>query len=437
MIRADEAMIDRRELYKMTRDQLIARAGKLGVSRPEVLTQAELTDEIISRSTSKPRRRKMRGWLGRARDLVARVVERGLHLPDAAKRFTTPPSALAAKAPPPLPTMTLAEIYAAQGYLAKAVEVLDEVLASDQAHQEAQRLCDKLVQKLSAAELRKRQERLATQAAPESVRPDEACAVAALGPGKNDTDEHASQPMVDGQDPSLALAQNPGPATESSLLLCVDRQELVALATNAHTAYVYWDMQPRRFARLRAAKPNGRLVLRLLCMSNTGKASNHDLYVDALRGDTFVHGLLPEAKLHFCIGYKCGEVFDAIVVGEALSMPRDYRQELGVAAPPQQTAVVAPVPLGATGVAVATVAQSAELERASASSEKVASTHLRDGIPRWASARWVQATASVQRPANQDPHTPSGVGLGQWAAGGMTASGAGMAGWSKSGHGIS
>ena len=42
--------------------------------------------------------------------------------------------------PPPLPTVTLAEIYAAQGHLERAIGVLDEVLTRQPDHAEAQGL---------------------------------------------------------------------------------------------------------------------------------------------------------------------------------------------------------------------------------------------------------------------------------------------------------
>src|SRR3954468_4233249 len=78
--------MDRQELERLTREQLITEAERLGIPRPRVLTQPELIDEIIGRTTKSERERvKARGWLGRARDLLAAVVERGLHLPEAAR----------------------------------------------------------------------------------------------------------------------------------------------------------------------------------------------------------------------------------------------------------------------------------------------------------------------------------------------------------------
>src|SRR5580698_10628956 len=131
--------MQRQDLERMTREQLIAQATLLGIPRPRVLTQPELVDEIIGRTSKSERERaKARGWLGRARDLLARVVERGLHLPEAARVLRKDGDDKSWPAPPPpLPTVTLAEIYAAQGHFERALAVLDEVIAREPDHREA------------------------------------------------------------------------------------------------------------------------------------------------------------------------------------------------------------------------------------------------------------------------------------------------------------
>src|SRR5689334_10152212 len=100
--------MDRRELLDLSREELVARAERLGVARPRVLTQPELCDEILSRTAKSDRERaKTRGWLGRARDLIAGVVERGLHLPEVARVLRSAPSGGNwPPPPPPLPTIT-------------------------------------------------------------------------------------------------------------------------------------------------------------------------------------------------------------------------------------------------------------------------------------------------------------------------------------------
>src|SRR5690349_1750627 len=118
-----------RELEGWSRSDLIERAETLGVDQASLLTRAELADEIVRRTVSDPiERRSARGFLGVARDLVARVVERGLHLPEAAAliRGTERPAWIPVK--PPIATVTLAGIYAEQGHRSRALGVLDEVL---------------------------------------------------------------------------------------------------------------------------------------------------------------------------------------------------------------------------------------------------------------------------------------------------------------------
>src|SRR5262245_19432061 len=116
------ADFDPGELDSLSREELILRARARGVERPELMTRLELRDEIIRRSEpDADRQRSSRGWLGVARDLLASVVESGLNLPDAAAAIRGDMKAeLDAQGPAPVATVTLAEIYAAQGHHDKA-----------------------------------------------------------------------------------------------------------------------------------------------------------------------------------------------------------------------------------------------------------------------------------------------------------------------------
>jgi hypothetical protein len=120
----------------MSRDELIARARSLGAKRPELMTRVELRDEIVRLTESDPVvRRRSRGWLGVARDLVASVVDSGLNLPGAAAAIRggmRPQPDW--QGPAPVATLTLAEIYVAQGHTDRALGVLDEVLRSEPDH---------------------------------------------------------------------------------------------------------------------------------------------------------------------------------------------------------------------------------------------------------------------------------------------------------------
>ncbi|HEY0465081.1 MAG TPA: hypothetical protein VGC79_12765, partial [Polyangiaceae bacterium] len=113
------------DLERLSREQLILKARVLGVERPELMTRVEMRDEIVRRSEPDiAQQKRARGFLGVARDLVASVVEAGLNLPDAAALIRGDSNREAHwKGPPPVATVTLAEIYAAQGHLDRALRM--------------------------------------------------------------------------------------------------------------------------------------------------------------------------------------------------------------------------------------------------------------------------------------------------------------------------
>jgi hypothetical protein len=133
-------------LDQLSREELIVRARALGARRPEVMTRLELRDEIVRLGEVDPTvRRRTRGWLGVARDLVASVVDSGLNLPGAAAaiRGEAKPEH-EWQGPPPVATLTLAEIYVAQGHTDRALAVLAEVLSNEPDHAAAMALRDRL-----------------------------------------------------------------------------------------------------------------------------------------------------------------------------------------------------------------------------------------------------------------------------------------------------
>jgi len=145
--------MDRGELEDLDRESLVVRAQAAGIRRARILTRPELIDELLrlDPNADAAQLKKSRGFFGRARDLVARVVERGLHLPDAADRIRTmalgttiPTTAVPRTEPQAMPTVTLAEIYAAQGHRQRAIETLRRVLEREPDHAAAQALLARL-----------------------------------------------------------------------------------------------------------------------------------------------------------------------------------------------------------------------------------------------------------------------------------------------------
>lgn len=139
---------DPAELDTLSRDELILRARARGVERPEQMTRIELRDEIVRLSEPDlERQRRSRGFLGIARDLLASVVESGLNLPDAAAAIRGDGKALHDfQGPPPVATVTLAEIYATQGHYEQALSMLDEVIAREPEHTAARKLRDRIAE---------------------------------------------------------------------------------------------------------------------------------------------------------------------------------------------------------------------------------------------------------------------------------------------------
>lgn len=141
--------MDRAELEGLDRESLVLRAQASGIRRARILTRPELIDELLrlDPDVDENQLKRSRGFFGRARDLLARVVERGLHLPDAADRIRTSPiSDLPPRRvePQALPTVTLAEIYAAQGYRQRAIDTLKRVLEREPEHVAARGLLARL-----------------------------------------------------------------------------------------------------------------------------------------------------------------------------------------------------------------------------------------------------------------------------------------------------
>jgi hypothetical protein len=403
--------MQRHDLTRMNREQLIAEAERLGVPRPRVLTQPELMDEIITRTTTGDRERaKARGWLGRARDLLANVVERGLHLPEAARVLRSPGSERAWPAPPPpLPTVTLAEIYAAQGHLDRAVAVLDEVIAREPDHREAHALRARFVEqaqrsrsragKAAAADEASKSppsmtEPPATRASPEASVPAEARrAVAetkpasepvkraplpvhepfgpvtspspaasaqdegeaspletdtmASGPPSAMTEVAASDPLAETMDaiastePAVAAAEpaaeaaepaaeaaeaaEPAPLDEPALPDRYEVDEVVAIAVDPRTIYLYWEVRATTLAHARARRPDGWLGIRVASVTASWegpRVDTRDLRVDALYGDRFLRDVQPGSNVRVSVGWRTDDAFEPLAVGVEVTAPR-------------------------------------------------------------------------------------------------------------------
>jgi hypothetical protein len=294
-------------LEKLSRDELIALAEHKDVPRARTMTRAELVDELLLRDNrgEADTVRLARGFFGLARDLLARVVERGLHLPDAATRIR------GASSPPPaprtvesaIPTVTLAEIYASQGHLSKAQDTLQRVLDADPEHAAARAMLASLLDGTYAvpprAPLPPEEEAEAQAAALANADEEEEAVPTRSSPGE-DLDE-ANVPTL----PPKMLDDEPLPPR-------YDVDECVGLAVDPRTLYVYWEVRARTLELLQRERGEGTLVLRVLSVvpSWDGPRSElRDIEVHADLGDYYLRDLPPEAVVRVAIGYRARDVF--------------------------------------------------------------------------------------------------------------------------------
>jgi hypothetical protein len=312
--------MDRAELERLDRTALITRAETLGVSRANILTRPELVDELLVRSAKKDDKDlpRARGLFGRARDLVARVIEKGLHLPDAAERIRQVTVAATPVRPrvPPLvvPTVTLAEIYAAQGHRVRAIETLRRVLDVEPDHGAAEALLTTLE----------------TEAVPASPAP-------ILPPEGDDADEGEQEAANEA--PTLAVNSalvssrsrtgvHRGPLPfldDDPLPIRYDVDECVAIAIDPTTLHVYWEVRDATLQHVLKTMPAGSLCLRLLVITPSWdgpRSSTRDFDVGSSVDRRVVRDLPRGAVVRTAIGWRVGETFVAIAHAPALETPR-------------------------------------------------------------------------------------------------------------------
>jgi len=299
---------DRNELESLNRVQLVERARATGIERPEVLTRLELIDEILSAAIADTQERKVaRGLLGRARDLVAKVVEKGLNLPDAAQRLRTlaPPLSAWRRGPAPIATVSLAEIYAGQGHDKLALKVLDEVLDREPDHAYARKLRDTVLQARDVP-------------APPPASPSPRIPTFRKDPVAHvhAPIEHDAAPQPEPEHVAAGAVLKPcEPASNELRAPEVPTEDGVHLEVDHDRALVQWHLRPRSFARARYARPDGSLAIRILyfvpCWEGP-RASIQDETIDALRGRMACD--LPSNAEGLCValGWLTSEGFTAM-----------------------------------------------------------------------------------------------------------------------------
>ena len=283
-----------RELQGQSRSELIARAELLGVEKATLLTRAELCDEIVRLTVADPvERRIARGLLGLARDLVASVVERGLHLPEAAAKIRSiSMRAPVAPAKPPIATVTLAEIYAAQGHRNKALRVLEEVLAKEPDHAAARQLRDAIASSGPDDPV------IAPESDEQPTLPPNGAVAIATAP------EVPKAPAV----PEVAAMLVPEPC---------DSDEVVLMPVDLTTVFIYWEIRGSTLENARTTDSAGVLVLRLLAVNPDWRGpvvETRDLETDQIAGEWLVRDLPVGAVLRAALGWRTASRFEPLAV---------------------------------------------------------------------------------------------------------------------------
>ncbi|MDB4996936.1 MAG: hypothetical protein JWM74_4368 [Myxococcaceae bacterium] len=352
--------MERAELERLDRDTLITQAEAVGVVRAAVLTRPELIDELLVRNSRRkddPALRRARGLFGRARDLLARVIERGLHLPDAADRVRP---TRASSPPPPrmptaaVPTVTLAEIYATQGHKEKALETLRRVIELEPDHAVAK----SLAAELEGAELPK--PALPPEGDDDAADEDADDSDADVdGPGSSlgangtsgasgsgegpkpkkkkkakgklkttkdavleTADKATVDPAAVAVAPAVAAAADAKPAKpaepaeapepmgmldDSPLPPKYDVDECVVIPVDPTTMFVYWELKDETRAHLERTRPGGAIFLRVLVIEASWDGPrtftrDHEVYVSL--GDWFIRELPSGCIVRAAIGWR-------------------------------------------------------------------------------------------------------------------------------------
>lgn len=289
--------MDRAELEGLDRESLVVRAQAAGIRRARILTRPELIDELLrlDAGADAAKLERARGFFGRARDLLARVVERGLHLPDAADRIRSigdlpgpPPPRVEPQA---VPTVTLAEIYAAQGHKQRAIETLQRVLAREPDHVAARSLLDRLSD--------------VAYVAPEPALPPEPEVEPVAAPEEPEPDQ--------GEGPAAAVVSPPTSEEVDQEAVTIDMgardavpDSCVAVPLSGGARLVSWSLSARALAALAGRLPGGKLVVRVVAVIPSWdgpRSSIRDIPVETTSGELVLADLEERAVVRVALGW--------------------------------------------------------------------------------------------------------------------------------------
>lgn len=345
------------DIDSLSRSELVEKARALGVERPERMTRVELRDEMIRRTVAEGDQAEARGLFGVARSMLASVVESGLKFPDAAKVIRGDSSIqVPAANQTPVATVTLAEIYAAQGHHARALRMLEEVLREEPEHHEALRVRRELIghdaplsrapdsapspMRSSLSGASTQESNLATPSDPPAT-PEYVpggfldTTGEEIQTGKPPVVEAAVEPAASLDAPELpslvddALAADDAPAAVAD---SVQGESQIALAPylvidqESSSLSLYWELPPSALAHCGVDLNDGGPAIRLVAFTPSGISpvrSERTLNIEAAPGELGTGTrFLPEfgkpAVVRAALGWQSSDGFLPLSVGRSL-----------------------------------------------------------------------------------------------------------------------
>ncbi|MDW8251550.1 MAG: DUF4912 domain-containing protein, partial [Myxococcales bacterium] len=337
-------MSKREELEQLERDDLEDAARRAGVARPEVLTRDEILDAMEAlEERAAGGREGSKGFLSRVRQVLAAFVERGLNLPEAAERIRSG-GTVPSSEPAMLPTVTLAEIYVAQGHTERALAVLDQILRSEPEHPGALRLRAKLQGQSLPPNDNNEDEDKDDDVTPQDESPHAPSINTASSISLATHPPPAKKPLSlieassaenilsteDVSSPaSLSPAGPPRPAPmldEEPLPERYDVDELVLMPVDPTTLYLYWELRSETLEEALRLEPQGQLLLRLDQLVGDNYQTLRKMPVTFL-GDTQVENLPPGALCVAVLGFQSESQWIPLL----RSLPRALPPARGVA----------------------------------------------------------------------------------------------------------
>ena len=113
--------------------------------------------------------------------------------------------------------------------------------------------------------------------------------------------------------------------------------EVVAIAVDPRTIYLYWEIRPTTLAHARKRTPEGRLAIRIVSVLAGLRrpiTRKREINVDALHGDLYVHDIEPGSHVRVAIGWLASSFEEPFAVGIEVAAPQaHYRSKRPVSLP--------------------------------------------------------------------------------------------------------